>query len=211
MRPWQHAKSSAATTRDWVADLPVHEFLDSTKSSCADRRHRIVLHHVDLGSEIAVQAFPDRDDIADIVRQHVVEDLRRACTIEHWLNCCDLDKMPTPQHRRLSAGRDGAVDLVCSRLDPMLRPSVQRVADFLFLPARFPSSSPEKALSVLMNSSVLGIVRKIFGRPREQTSDGRVIVVDHAAIAEALIFTLYGRIHDLGEIVRCCRSEPGDD
>ena len=49
MRPWQHAKSSARKERDWLADLPIHEFMDSTKAACPDLRHRMILHNADLG------------------------------------------------------------------------------------------------------------------------------------------------------------------
>ncbi len=58
MRPWQHAKSSARKERDWLIDLPIHEFMDSTKAACPDLRHRMILHNADLGPELTARAFP---------------------------------------------------------------------------------------------------------------------------------------------------------
>lgn len=49
------------------------------------------------------------------------------------------------------------------------------------------------------------IVRQVFGPPRELSNS---VIVDYAWIAEAAIFTAFGRIPDLGEIVRCWSSEP---
>lgn len=69
MRPWQHARSSAGKDGDWVADLPIHEFMDSTKAACPDLRHRMVLHNTDLGPELAARLFPERADARSIANQ----------------------------------------------------------------------------------------------------------------------------------------------
>jgi hypothetical protein len=45
MRPYLHAISSASQRGGhWQDYLAVHEFLDSTKASCPDIRHRMILH-----------------------------------------------------------------------------------------------------------------------------------------------------------------------
>jgi hypothetical protein len=59
MRPYQHARSSTAQSgRKWVEDLPIHALIDSTKAAFPDLRHRMILHSVDLGGELAARAFP---------------------------------------------------------------------------------------------------------------------------------------------------------
>ena len=100
MRPWQHAfasearRSGATSLRraesDWRDFLPVHELLDLSKTGCADRRHRIMLHHCDMGAVIAECAFPERADCSAIVRQHVEEDLGFEAKLSDWLAGLDL-------------------------------------------------------------------------------------------------------------------------
>ncbi len=209
MRPWQHARSSSAKERHWSADLAIHEFLDSTKASCADRRHRLVLHHVDLGAELAERAFPDRPDIRGIVERHVREDLKVSCTLADWFRHCDLARVPAPQRRRMAIGKAGIVNLVCGRLDPVCRPVVEAVTELMFLPPRYVPEHPEKSLAVLMNAASPAIVRQVFGPPMELSAGNRRVMADPAWIAEAVIVTTYGRIPDLGEVVRCWTAEPG--
>ena len=101
MRPWQHAKSSARKERDWLADLPIHEFMDSTKAACPDLRHRMILHNADLGPELAARAFPGRSDARAVALRHVAEDLGCTPTLAEWLAECDLTRLPRPLSRRL--------------------------------------------------------------------------------------------------------------
>jgi hypothetical protein len=63
----------------------------------------------------------------------------------------------------------------------------------------------ELALPILMNAAGPMIVRRVFGPPRS-LEDSRF--VDFGWIAEAAIFTAFGRIPDLGEVVRCWAEEP---
>ncbi len=209
MRSWQHARSSAKGGRNWRDDLAIHEFLDQTKACCADRRHRLVLHHVDLGTAITEIAFPHRNDIADIVTRHVVEDLGQPVTLSDWFKHCDIERLPKPMSRRLEHGTSGVCRFISSQLDPACARDIAAVVDFLFLPARFLPAHPEQALSTLMNTSGPAIVRQVFGPPHEITGEGGTAVVDKAWIAEAVIFALYGRIPDLGEVVGHWHREPG--
>jgi len=128
MRPWQHARSSAG--QRWIDDLPVHEFLDSTKASCSDRRHRIVLHHTDLGAEITARAFPERTDIAGIVRSHVREDLGRESDFGDWVTLIDPSRMPRPIPQRLRQGWEHIARIICARLSPSAQSEVVRFAGF---------------------------------------------------------------------------------
>lgn len=209
VRPWQHAISSSRKSgRLWTEDLEIHEFLDISKASCADRRHRMVLHHVDLGAAVAEMAFPNRIDVQAVVQRHVIEDLGAPCTLADWFSGCDMDALPRPLARRLDAGKEGIVDLVAARLHPACRSAVEQVYDILFLPARYVPD--ERALCILMNASGPGIVRRIFGAPERQDVEGQQVFIDRAWTAEAITFAMYGRIAELSEIVTCCMSEPGE-
>jgi len=196
--------------RPWQDDLAVHEFLDMTKASCADRRHRFVLHHSDLGAEIVRQAFPTRADVPAIVATHLKEDLGAVYTFQDWFDCVDQERLPTALARRLRIGRDGVARMIANKLHPQAVKEVRRVVDFLFSPLTHCSAEPSKALAPLMNASGLAVTRRVFGPPVEMgTAEDRVIV-DYGWIAEAVIFTMYGRIPDLSEIITCIGREPGE-
>ena len=208
MRPWQHAVSTGRSGRPWELDLEIHEFLDMTKAACADRRHRLVLHSVDFGLAVTRLAFQDRSDVDAIVRCHVIEDLGAPVTLSEWLAGCAPDQMPRPLRRRLAVGKAGIVALVGGRLHPACHASIDRVYDFLTLPVQFAPDHPAAAYAVLMNSFGPALARRIFGPPRRIDHALGQATVDWAWIAEAIVYTMIGRIPDLGEIVRACQIEP---
>jgi hypothetical protein len=229
MRPWQHAFASLARQSntialdqgepDWRDLLPLHEFLDLSKAGCADRRHRIMLHHCDMGSAIAERAFPGRGDCAALVRQHVEEDLGFAATLSDWLAGLNYDELPRPVLRRVEQGPDAVSGLVINRvigakpLDAETRrfqeDAAREVARFLWMPLEFESRASVAVLSVLMNSVGPALVRRVFGAPQIRTHRGQSLAVDYAWMAEAVIMACFGRIPDLAEIVRCVEAEPG--
>lgn len=90
-----HALSSA---RKWggVADdyLAVHNWMDSSKASIADFRHRALFHHAH-GCFIAESLFgPVLTNVAgrivpirQIAEQHIIEDLGRIPSFADWVRC----------------------------------------------------------------------------------------------------------------------------
>lgn len=208
MRPWQHASSSQAAGRDWTEALHVHEFIDLSKAAYADRRHRFMLHHVDLGAELAALAFPGTADVAGLIIRHVEEDLGRAATLADWLDGMDRQCLPRPVQRRIGEGPQGPCRLVANRLHPSQEADVARVADLLFRPCSLYPEAPDAALAVLMNCMGPPLVRRLLGEPRVGTVDRRRVVTDWGWIAEALIMACYGRIPDLVEVARCVVAEP---
>jgi hypothetical protein len=206
MRPYQHSISSCRLgPNDWEHDLPIHEFMDSTKFSCADRRHRVVLHHSDLGGSITARAFPDRTNVRQKVDQHIAEDLGQVVTLADWFRYCQADLMPKPVARRVKDGAAGVAEYVAGRMADTARPAIEAVCSFLFEPLKYLDEDRQCALPLLMNSAGPMIVRRVFG-PAKRVSGGGI--VDFAWIAEAAIYTAFGRIPDLGEIVRCWVAEP---
>lgn len=205
MRPWQHARSSAGKLRSWTDDLDVHEFVDASKFACADRRHRVVLHHVDLGAAVTSRVFNKRSDILEVVTSHVVEDLGRTATVEDWFEHCDTNQLPRPVTRRLANGHRGIAEMISGRQPSLPFNAVAIVSEFLFSPMRFLPRDEVRALPLFMNAFGPLIVRRVFGPP-SSTDEGSI--VDHGWIAEAVIYAVFGRIPDLGEVVRCWTSEP---
>lgn len=205
MRPFQHAQTSVPNSEDWEKDLEVHEFMDSTKFACADRRHRVVLHHADLGAAIVERAFPNRQDTAQLVRQHIYEDLGRTVSLDDWFEIVDTTRLPSPIHRRIDGGYGKIAEYVSGRLPHSTHLEAKAVCEFLFSPTTYLSIDPLRALPLMMNSCGPMIVRKVFGKPRAMP-DGKI--VDYGWIAEAAIFTAFGRIPDLREIIDCWDFEP---
>ncbi len=228
MRPWQHSASSAArrSTRSGPDDrhaefgrfLALHEFLDLSKAGCADRRHRIMLHHCDLGAAIAEHAFPDLEDCSHLVRQHVEEDLGFAALLDDWIACLDFSRLPRPVARRIDSGHAGVAQMVINRfigarvLDAEARQfqedAAREVARFLWLPLEFTRGAPVQMLSLLMNSVGPLLVRSVFGPPAIRFDRGQHAVVDWGWLAEAVTMACFGRIPDYAEFVRCVDAEP---
>lgn len=57
MKPLQHAQISQKTHGGcWQDYIDLHNFLDSSKATCAHFKHRFLLHHVE-GIELAVRIY----------------------------------------------------------------------------------------------------------------------------------------------------------
>jgi hypothetical protein len=194
----------------WRDALAIHELLDMSKLACADRRHRIVLHHVDLGALVAKRAFPEIRDVDRLVIQHVREDLGRKATVADWLEGVDARQLPQPVRRRIASGPATIADMVAARLapHPSARAAVLAVAELLFQPRDFFPSNPEAALALMMNTTGIAIARRIFGPPQIEWHQGNRVVTDFGWIAEAVVMASYGRIPDLRELVDCVDVEP---
>jgi hypothetical protein len=211
MRPWQHAKSSAAKSGgDWRQDLPIHEFLDITKAANADLRHRMLLHNADLGPALATKAFPSRRDVGRVALQHVNEDMGCEPTLHNWLSLCDLTRMPTPSLRRRDFARDDLVEVLTTRLQLASTDGPASVADILLLPRTLAPDYGDASVAVLCNSIGPLVVRLVLGPPREaRTKRGGMTIFDPAWTAEAMIVWIMGRrIPSLPEVVGSLRAVP---
>ncbi|WP_461191125.1 DUF6915 family protein [Bradyrhizobium sp. UFLA06-06] len=203
MRPYQHAISSArALGGRWQDYLAVHEFLDSTKAACADMRHRMILHSVDFGTAIARTAFPDRDDVDQLVRQHVVEDLGESRTLSDWLRYCRRPHLPRFYPEALPIDNERIIADETSRSGISHDAPVRQVCALLLMPLTFASDFGADALCVLGNSFGPGLVRRLIGPPIDV--DGKVF--DPALSAERIIFGWYRAVPPMVAVVHTLRS-----
>src|SRR5438270_726074 len=92
-KPLIHAVSSAHKHGGEPEEyLAIHDFMDSTKSACADVRHRAVFHSA-FGIFVVERVFGTyftnsagkKVSVRDIAEQHVQEDLGFIPSLEHWL------------------------------------------------------------------------------------------------------------------------------
>lgn len=93
MKPYLHAKRSARKWGGVPEDyLPIHDLIDSPKSSFCDIRQRAVLHSA-FGIYLAERVFgatitnSDGKKVStrDVAEHHVIEDLGRIPSVGDWL------------------------------------------------------------------------------------------------------------------------------
>jgi hypothetical protein len=107
MKPLLHAENSVKKYGGRIDDyLPIHDFLDSTKSSLGDVRHRAILHnafgvficekifghYIEIYSEADrgpnthnLQMNPKKVSVRDVAEDHIVEDVGYIPSIQDWL------------------------------------------------------------------------------------------------------------------------------
>lgn len=97
MKPHLHARISVKTHGGKLEDyMAIHEFIDHSKSSVADVRHRAMLHSawgIYLVGQVFGELMTNSDGklvaVRDIAEEHVLQDLGFIPTMQDW-----LEKMP---------------------------------------------------------------------------------------------------------------------
>ena len=102
MHSHYHSKSSVKEWGGVPQDYhPIHEFIDQSKESVADVRHRMILHHT-LGTRIAEKVFGVTITNSDgrevpvrlIAEKHIIEDLGFLPTPNDYVKCVSLKAVP---------------------------------------------------------------------------------------------------------------------
>jgi hypothetical protein len=108
MKPLIHAKISVKRHGGTVEDyLPIHNFIDQTKSAMPDVRHRAILHSA-FGCYLAEQVFgvyitnaQGKDiSVRDIAEEHIQDDLGTIPTLERWLRNLPIEPWMSGAHKR---------------------------------------------------------------------------------------------------------------
>jgi hypothetical protein len=100
MKPLQHAQISAKTYGgSWADYIEIHNFLDSSKATCAHFKHRFLLHHaegIELGVRIFSASFVNSEnkliETRRLLTEHLIEDVGRVVSVEDWAR----DLLPDP-------------------------------------------------------------------------------------------------------------------
>lgn len=203
MRPWQHAQTSAGTDGDWMADLPIHEFLDSTKVGWPNVRHRMILHNADLGPELAARAFPGRSDVKAVALGHIAQDFKDIPALADWLARCDPGKFPKPlpDHPPLEA-----LPARMAAFFGVEESEPRKVLELLLLPVEI--AGPD-AQCVLFNAIGPALVRHILGPPRlVPGADGGLAMFEPGQCAEKMIQQVYGTIPTVQDVTGAVGKVP---
>ncbi len=110
MKPFLHAKSSAKKYGGKMEDYQdIHDFMDLSKSSLPDVRHRAVLHS-SFGCFIVEQTFGKTRlnsdgkmySPRDVAEDHTIEDLGFIPTLDKWFENMPIEKwMGGPSKRQV--------------------------------------------------------------------------------------------------------------
>ena len=92
MKPFQHAQISRKTYGgSWQDYIEIHNFLDSSKATCAHFKHRFLLHHregIELGVRIFGETLTNSDnrqiETRRLLTEHLIEDLGSIASVEDW-------------------------------------------------------------------------------------------------------------------------------
>lgn len=93
MKPYLHAKASARLHGGKPEDyMPIHNFIDSSKSNVPDVRHRALLHNSfgcfmveEKFGAVAVNSDGKEYSPRDIAEEHIIQDLGFIPTVEMYL------------------------------------------------------------------------------------------------------------------------------
>jgi hypothetical protein len=179
-----------------LADLPIHEFIESTEVACPDVRHRLILHNADLGPELATRAFPVRPNARSVALRHIDEDFKDVPTLADWLAVCDSSRFPTPRADHvLPLSFDAVAATIAQSQDFKENDGPRAVLDLLLLPVALAGPG---ALSILCNAVGSSTARSILGLPRlvPGSREGQVMF-DPSLVADKIIQWIYGRIPSL--------------
>ena len=199
MQPWWHAELTARPRgADWLDDLAIHEFIDSAKTACPDLRHRVVLHNSDLGVALTEMAFPERADCANIVRDHVRQDLGSVPALTDWMATARR-----PFRVQWRGPKDHAVIRdACDKLYLEDESPVREVLGILTTATPFVQEHEDFGRAILMNNFGPSLVRRLLGPPRAIHQQGRKdVIFDASWVAEGLIVANFGHIPLLSEIL----------
>lgn len=118
MKPHLHARLSVKKYGGKLEDyLPIHNFIDHSKSSVPDVRHRAMLHS-SWGCYLVEQVFgvlltnSDGKDVStrDVAEEHIIQDLGFIPTLEHWLRNMRIEPWMSGTRKRTKKIKFNTID-----------------------------------------------------------------------------------------------------
>jgi hypothetical protein len=108
MKPLIHSKNSAKIYGGvWQDYLPIHDFMDSSKSAHPTMAHRAIFHSafgIYIVEKIFGTAITNSDgklvSVRDIAESHVLEDLGFIPSLDNWLESIQLQDWMLGSNRK---------------------------------------------------------------------------------------------------------------
>jgi len=218
MKPLQHAQISAKTYGGiWTDYIELHNFLDSSKASCAHFKHRFLLHHAE-GIELAVSLFGEQItnsagqtiSIRRILTDHLIEDVGKIVSIEDWARDL-MPKNDTPFYQFLAKKRAQIEANVIKGESDLLDAfnlsdkDISAVKAFLAFPLK--QSTHPAALLFSHNSFAIFLAEKLLGVALTKNSNNtnqdnaKKQLVATREVFERLVFIRMKVIYSPAEII----------
>ncbi len=212
MKPLQHAQISAKTYGGkWQDYIEVHNFLDSSKATCAHFKHRFLLHHIE-GIELGVRIFGETLTNSEnetiethrLLTDHLIEDVGRIVPVEDWAR----DMLPNKNDsfykfltkKRASIEADqipGEGELLSAfNLSETNRAAVKK-----FLRSPLETAEHPVALLISHNSFAVFLAERIFGYAFVKENGSQKQLVAVREVFERLIFLRMKAVYSPAEIV----------
>jgi len=227
MKPLQHAQISAKTYGGkWTDYIEIHNFLDSSKATCAHFKHRFLVHHAE-GIDLAVRLFGKEltnsagqtistrqiltdhliEDVGGIV---TIEDVGDIVTIEDWANGL-MPKKEGTFYQFLAKKREqieadeikGEKELL--NAFQLSDKDISAIKSFLSLPLQ--NSTHPAAILFSHNSFAIFLAEKLFGVALTKNSNytdrtnSKKQLIATREIFERVIFGRLKAIYSPAEIV----------
>lgn len=218
MKPLQHAQISKKTHGGvWTDYIEIHNFLDSSKSSCAHFKHRFLFHHVE-GIDLAVRLFGEDISNSDgqtistrqILTDHLIEDVGSVVSIDDWAKAL-LPKKDSPLYQFLARKREQIENKTVKGERELLNAfnlsdeDISAVKAFLAFPLK--QSTHPAAILFSHNSFAIFLAEKLLGVALTKNSNhanqanAKKQLVATREVFERLIFLRMKVIYSPAEII----------
>lgn len=225
MKPLQHAQISAKTFGGvWTDYIELHNFLDSSKSSCAHFKHRFLLHHAE-GIDLAVRLFGEQITNSEgqiittrqILTDHLIEDVGCIVSIEDWAKGL-VPKKDTPFYQFLARKREQIENDTVKGERELLNAfnlsdeDISSIKSFLALPLK--NSTHPAAILFTHNSFAIFLAEKLLGiafvkkLTLGNKANSKKQLVATREVFERLIFQRMKVIYSPAEIVARTSESP---
>ena len=212
MKPLQHAQISQKNHGGkWQDYINVHNFLDSSKASCAHFKHRFLLHHaegIEIGVKIWGQNLVNSEgksiEIRQLLTEHLIEDVGKVVTVEDWAR--DLLPNREAKFNQFLERKRGQIEnnsmagekelFDAFKLSEETRAAVR---DFLHFPLK--NSTHPGALLVSHNSFAIFLAERILGCTFVRDTEKKTQLISVREVFERLIFLRLKAVYSPAEIV----------
>lgn len=212
MKPLQHAQiSQKSYGGNWNDYIEVHDFLDSSKATCAHFKHRFLLHHqegIELGARIFGETLFNSENreisVREILTDHLIEDIGRLVSVDTWAR--DLLPNENEPFYKFLAKKRASIESDCIPGENELlaafnlsKDDAAAVKKFLHFPLE--NSAHPAVLLISHNSFAIFLAERIFGHAFVKDTNTQKQLVAVREVFERVIFQRMKAVYSPAEII----------